>query len=109
MMSKVRKLLDIGADGSKLYHHYDTETGEGAFETVGDAQEVLDQNQRDINAESGNWKGEMHHVARIDAVTYQMIWNMLGGNPMSPENKPRFFAMLNSRDWRKLRVKSGRI
>lgn len=108
-MSNIRKLVDIGLDGSKLYHNYDPDTGKGVYETIGDAQEVLDQNQRDINQESGNFKGDMHHMARIDAVTWQKWWVEFGGNPMSPENKPRLFAKLNSREFSKLRVKSGRM
>jgi len=88
---------------------YNEETGEETIEERTDDQPLLDMNQRAINSESGNWKGEMHHVASIGPVTYANIKKLLGGDPMSPEFQPAFMKLLNDRDWHKLRVKSGRI
>jgi len=88
---------------------YDEATGEETIEEREDAQSLIDLNQKAINNESGNWKGEMHHVAAITPTVYAQIWKQLGGNPMSAELQPAFFKLLNDRDWNKLRVKSGRI
>ena len=87
----------------------DEATGKETIEEREDAETLLDLNQKAINNESGNWKGEMHHVAAISPVVYAQIWKKLGGNPMSPEHQPAFFKLLNDSEWNKLRVKSGRI
>jgi len=87
----------------------DEATGIETIEEREDATPLLDLNQKAINNESGNWKGEMHHVAAISPVVYAQIWKKLGGNPMSPEHQPEFFKLLNDSEWNKLRVKSGRI
>lgn len=105
----MKTLIDIDSAGNKLYHEWDEETKTGTLTTEGDAQPLLDLNQAARNNESGNWKGDMHHVASIDPVTYMNIWKMFGGNPMAPENQPRLMKLLNDRDWSKLRVKSGRL
>jgi len=102
------QLVDIGMDGSRLYHMVD-EDGKGHFKTELAAQPFIDRNTKAKNNESGNWKGDLHHVASIDPVTWQAWWNEFGGNPMAPENKPKLMAKLNDRDYSKLRVKSGRI
>jgi hypothetical protein len=106
---KTSQLIDVDAAGTRLYHDYDDETGEGTFRTVEDAQTLVDMNQAARNNESGNWKGDMHHVASIPLTVWQNWWQEFGGNPMAPENKPRLMKKLNDRDWLKLRVKSGRV
>lgn len=88
---------------------YNELTGEETIEERVDAQPLLDLNQKAINNESGNWKGDLHHVASIDPVTYMNMKKQIGGDPMDPEFQPAFFKLLNDRDWNKLRVKSGRI
>ena len=103
------QLVDIGLDGSKLYYRFNVETGKDEWYTEGNSEHLLNMTQKAKNAESGNWKGDMHHFASIDPVTWQNWWNEFGGNPMSPENKPRLFRKLNSREYSKFRVKSGRV
>ena len=108
-MMKTSKLLDIDAAGACLYHDFDDETGEGTFRTVEDAAPLLDMNQKAKNNESGNWKGDMHHVASIPQTVWANWWKEFGGNPMAPENQPKLMKKINDRDWLKLRVKSGRV
>ena len=100
----------LSRDGNiTSWFHYDEATGKETIEERTDAQPLLDMNQKALSNESGNWKGDMHHVASIDPVTYSKIWKQLGGDPMSMEFQPAFFKILNDRDWNKLRVKSGRL
>ena len=98
----------LRAMGSRLYHMIDDD-GKGHFKTVANVEGYLDRNKRAINNESGNWKGDMHHIASIDPVTWQNWWNECGGNPMSPEHQPKLMKRLNDRDYCKFRVKSGRV
>lgn len=105
-----KHLISANPDGQMIYHIYDDVTGETAFYTEMDAQPIIDINKEQKNNESGNWKGDMHHAARIDPVTWARLWQYYGGNPMSPENKPHFFKhFINNRDYRDFRVKSGRL
>ena len=106
---KTSSLIDVDAAGTKLYHDWDDETNTGTFRTVQDVSNHLSMNQQAKNNESGNFKGDMHHMASIPLTVWQNWWEEFGGNPMSPENKPRLMQKLNDRDWEKLRVKSGRM
>lgn len=100
----------LSRDGhTTSWFKYDELTGESTIEEREDAQPLLDLNQKAINNESGNWSGEMHHVASIPPIVYAEIWKKLGGNPMSPEHQPALMKILNDSEWNKLRVKSGRI
>lgn len=102
-------LVDFGLDGSKIYHRVDGD-GKGTFKVVyPDADKLLDMNKKARNAESGNWKGDMHHVAAIPPGLWRQWWEEFGGNPMSTENQPKLMAKLNSSEYRDVRVKSGRI
>lgn len=96
-------------DGVKTYYQYDASEGKNVFKTVQDVEPLLDLNRRALNQESGNWKGDMHHVASIPAVLYMEWWREFGGNPMLPENKPKLMRKLMDRDFSKLRVKSGSL
>ncbi len=79
------------------------------FNTKEDVQGLLDMNQQALSRESGNWKGDLHHVASIPQTLYMEWWKEFGGSPMSPENQPRLMAKLQERQFAKLRVKSGRL
>lgn len=83
--------------------------GKIEYNTVEDVKKHLDLNQAAKNKESGNWKGDIHHVASIPQTVYMEWWKEFGGNPMSPENQPRLMKKLQLREWQKLRVKSGRL
>jgi hypothetical protein len=106
---KSSTLIDADREGNGLYHSFDTETGEGTFTVIEDCEPLLDLNQKAKNAETGNWKEEVHHVASIPPTVWANWWKEFGGNPMLPENQPRLMAKLNDRDNSKLRVKSGRL
>ena len=56
----------LARDGNKsTWWKYDEATEEETIEERIDAQPLLDMNQKAINAESGNWKGEMHQPLLI--------------------------------------------
>ena len=103
------KLMDIDCNGNALYHHYDEETQTGAFQVIEDAAPLLNMNQEAKNKESGNWRGDMHHVASIPPTVWANWWKEFDGNPMAPENRARLMQKLNDRDNSKLRVKSWRL
>lgn len=104
-----KRLLYVNPDGSEVYHYWDEENKKGAFEIKTDTQPLLDMNQAAKNNESGNWSGDMHHVASIDPVVWGNWSKECGGNPLAPENRAWLFKRLNDRDYSKFRVKSGRL
>lgn len=108
-MATTSKLIDYDSKGNALVHHYDDETNVGTFEVKEDAAPILDLNQKKQNSESGNWKGDMHHVASIPPTIWAEWTKEFGGSPMLPENQPRLMKKLNDRDWLKLRTKTGRV
>lgn len=83
--------------------------GKYEFNTVEDVADLLKHTKEARNRESGNWKGDMHHVASIPQTIYMQWWSEFGGNPMSPENQPKLIKKLQEREWSQLRVKTGRI
>ena len=89
---------------------YDEATGEETIETREDAQPLLDMNQKALSNESGSFKGDgMHHMFSVPPTVYTEMSKKIGGNPQLPEFQPAFFKLLNSREYSKLRVKSGRV
>jgi len=102
------RLLDH--DGyRKLYFRHNESTGRDEFKTVEDVAPLISMNQKARNDETGNWKGDMHHVASVPPAVWKQWWQEFGGNPMLPENQPRLMQKLNDRDYSKMRVKSGRL
>lgn len=89
--------------------YFREKNGKIEYNTVEDVTGHLRQTQEARNKESGNWKGDMHHVASIPQTLYMEWWKEFGGNPMSPENQPKLLRKLQEREWSKLRVKSGRL
>lgn len=83
--------------------------GKLEYNTVEDVSTLLELTKEAKTAESGNWKGDMHHVASIPQVVYMEWWKEFGGSPMDAENKPKLMRKLQEREWSKLRVKSGRL
>lgn len=96
-------------DGITEYYSKDPMTGKITIRSTQDVAPVLKSNQQAKEIESGNWKGDMHHVASIPKVIWEQWWREFGSNPMSKENRPRLLKKLNDRDWEKLRTKSGRL
>ncbi len=86
-----------------------TADGKIEYNTVEDTQPLLDMAKKAKNNESGNWKGDLHHVASIPITLYMEWAKEFGGNPMSPENKPKLMRKLQERQFSALRVKSGRL
>lgn len=99
--------VDVDRKGNGLFISEDGD--KTVFKVVEDCQPLLDFNQEKKSNESGNWRGDMHHVASIPASLWQEWWREFGGNPNSPENRPKLMRKLNERDYSKLRVKSGRL
>jgi len=96
-------------DGITEYYSKDPMTGKITIRTSQDVAPVLKSNQQAREIESGNWKGDLHHVASIPKILWTQWWKELGGDPFSKENRPRLMKLLNDGDFSKLRVKTGRI
>lgn len=79
------------------------------YNTVEDVDPLLDANRHALNNESGNWSGDMHHVASIPLALYMEWTKEFGGDPMSHEHQPKLMRKLMDREFSKLRVKSGRL
>lgn len=83
--------------------------GKFEYKTVEDVSHQLKLNKEAKNRESGNWKGDMHHVASIPQTVWMQWTQEFGGSPMLPENQPKLMQKLQSREFSQLRVKSGRL
>lgn len=89
--------------------YFREKNGKIEYNTVEDTSQLLKLTAKAKNRESGNWRGDMHHVASIPQTVYMEWWKEFGGNPMSPDNQPKLLRKLQEREWSKLRVKSGRL
>jgi len=89
--------------------YFREKNGKIEWNTVEDVESQLKLNKEAKNRESGNWKGDMHHVASIPQTIWLQWTKEFGGNPMLPENQPKLMAKLNNREFSQLRVKSGRV
>lgn len=105
MKTKWRLLSQV--DGVSTY--FRENDGKIEYNTREDVSNQLAMNHAAKGNESGNWKGDMHHVASIPQTVYMEWWKEFGGNPMDPENQPKTMRKLQEREWSKLRVKSGRL
>ena len=79
------------------------------IQTSQDVKPILDRNDALRNNGSGNWKGDMHHIASIPMVVVQQWWKELGGDPFSKKNRPFLIKKLNDRDWYRLKTKEGNL
>jgi len=96
-------------NGITEYYSQDAMTGQITIRTSQDVAPILKSNQQAREIETGNWKGDFHHVASIPKELWTEWWHELGSNPFSKENKRWVMAKLNDGDFSKLRVKTGRI
>lgn len=83
--------------------------------TTADVAPTFNLNTEQRNNAQTGWKGDMHHVARIDMVIIEMWRNEMKAaghtdcDPLSRDNRKWLAAKLNSSDFLKLRTKTGRI
>lgn len=103
------KLVSVDDEGNGIYHSFDAETGKGTFKMVRDVAPLISANQAQLNVSDKSWKGDTHHVARIDPATWARWAQEFGSDPSNPENHARLMQKLNDRDFSKFRVKSGRL
>ena len=87
-------------------HHRDKTFGVSYHE---DVQPVLDANKDQINSSNENWKGDMHHVARVPESLIIQWSNELGDYILKPEYRPLLFAKLNDPAYAAVRTKKGRL
>lgn len=89
------------------------EDGELVSGTHQDVEPILEYNKEKFNNDSGNWKGDVHHVARIpESVVMQLMqeFNCTFRQLIcDPDIKKKLIAKLNSNDHRFLRTKPGRL
>lgn len=104
-----KKRLLYSEDGISTYHYYDHAEKKTIIQQTEDVESLLSVNQRKKNDSGTGWKGDMHHIASIPRTLYEKWWREFGGNPMSPENRPRLMAKLRDRDFQRLRTKEGSI
>lgn len=98
----------LSKDGDVVtYFRY--KDGRFEYKTSQDVEPLLNMNRQALNNESGNWKGDMHHVASIPMTLWMEWCKEFGGDPMAHENQPRLMRKLMDREFAKVRVKSGRL
>lgn len=88
----------LDSDGSRMIIKKEQEVG-SHFEA----------NAKERNESATGWQGDMHKVASIPVVVFEDMCKIAGCNLMKPENRGRLIAMLNDRDFLKLRTKEGRL
>lgn len=74
-----------------------------------DVQPYFEANARERAEATGDWRGDLHKVASIPLVVFEQMCQEAGCNLMKPENRGKLVAMLNNKDYLKLRTKEGRI
>lgn len=102
------RILEVRGDITEIFHH-DEASGKSTIQITQDVEPYLEANKQKLSESSTNWKGEMHHVARIPMVIIEQ-WNAeLGANCLKKEYRPWFMAKLNDIKYSKLRVKAGKL
>lgn len=84
--------------------HYDEADDSMTIEHVQEVQPLIDLNQVRANEARSDWKGDLHFVGSIDAVTHMKL--IAEGIMRDPKRLRRW---LNDRDNQKFRVKLGRV
>ncbi|MEK0326370.1 MAG: hypothetical protein QQN63_11770 [Nitrosopumilus sp.] len=102
------RILEVRGDITETYH-YDESTGKSYISTSQKVKPYLDANAEKMKNDTGNWKGEMHHIASIPMSIIEN-WNQeLGDNCLKKEFRPWFMAKIKDREYSKLRVKGGKL
>ena len=98
-------------NGIAQYHNYDIETGTSVFESVGDAQPVLDHNKR-IAADNDIWKkgvkNEFALYASIPTIFQMKLLTEHGIDVYKKEHGPRLSKILEDPDYRHLKCTTKR-
>lgn len=103
------RFLDYNAQtGISTFHEKDTE-GKNIVRSVQDVEPFLKDNARVVSAQESGWKGDLHEVASIPPIVWEMWWKELGDDPGAKRNRPWLVAKLNSNEFQKLRTKEGRM
>ena len=103
------RLID-NIDGIQSYHKL--EDGKTIIKKVQDVQSIFDSNQIARSNQSSGWKGDWHEVAEIPSNIYEEMLKKCGHDwsmPIQPETKIKFYKMLSSSEYSKLRTKEGRL
>lgn len=83
--------------------------GTNVIRAVQDVEPFLKANARAVSAQENGWKGDLHEVASIPPIVWDMWWKELGDDPGAKRNRPWLVAKLNSHTFNKLRTKEGRM
>ena len=95
--------------------HKDKMSGKITIHKEQDVAPFLQANQKEFNAQSGNFKGHWHKMATIPPIVLEMWREEMKAkgfddcNPLSVKNRKFLMSKLNSPDWNKLRTKQGII
>lgn len=82
-----------------------------AIQTVQNVENVLNNNKRALNEDSGNYRGaNYHHVAAIPIVVAQKWRKELNGDdPFAAHNRKWLISKLNDPDNKFMRTKGGTL
>jgi hypothetical protein len=112
----IERIISADADtGVVEKFKKDELTGKFAIERSQDVSDIIKANKIDINAKPDNWKGDMHHVARIPLIVIEQWADEMRAkgykncNPLAPENKSYLISKINNSEFSALRTKRGRI
>ncbi len=93
----------------------DAMTGKISIQKTQDVDPFFEANLQKRNNSARGWAGDWHHVASVPPIQVE-IWReelkakgATDPNPLAKCNEKWLIAKLNSRDFTKLRTKTGRI
>jgi hypothetical protein len=103
-VSDPRILSRNATSGITDYFHWDPVTEGFVVEQVQDAEPTIEANKLIANSAAHDWKGDMHHVARIPLVILEKL-----RKEGILSDKKRFLAWLDDRENRVFRTHGGKL
>jgi hypothetical protein len=108
---RTTRLLDHDeSTGLTEYYHFDPQTNGFVIETKQEVSDIIELNKWAANNARSDWKGEMHHVARIPNV---VLLDLAAQGIMTPGgvilDQKRYKAWINDPANEGFRVKRGRV
>lgn len=98
-------LANLPGGITKLFHRL--HDGDWVHESVQDCDPILDANKAEQNSDNPLKHGDMQMVARIPFIVIEKWRNELGVDYWNPNHQDKVDQLLDSSDWRWLRVDGG--
>ena len=102
------RLLDVRGDIKEILH-FDESSGKSIIQIVQDVDHYLKQIEKEKQHSVSGWKGDLHKVATVPLVLVER-WNQeFKCNILDKKNRHLLMLKLKDPEFKKLRVKEGRL